>query len=184
MADTAAHLVDHVLPQVPVRQGVLSLPFELRYRLAWDGDLLSRVLAVFLRVVFAWYRRQARRQGHPGGRGGAVTVLQRYGSALHLNPHLHVLVPDGVWVPGADGTPTSVAVDPRSDQDVPHVVEQTAQRVVGLLQRRGLLDEDRPDPLAQEEPLRAALTAASVQGRVATGPRAGPRRRRRRAGLC
>ncbi len=33
MADTAAHLVDRVLPEVPVRQWVLSLPFSLRYRL-------------------------------------------------------------------------------------------------------------------------------------------------------
>jgi hypothetical protein len=59
MADTAAHLVDQVLPPVPVRQWVLSLPFELRYRLAWDGGLLSRVLAAFLRVVLGWYRTQA-----------------------------------------------------------------------------------------------------------------------------
>jgi hypothetical protein len=39
MADTAAHLVDPVLPPVPVRQWVLSLPFELRYRPAWDRNL-------------------------------------------------------------------------------------------------------------------------------------------------
>ena len=30
MAQTAAHLVDHVIPQVPVRQWVLSLPIPLR----------------------------------------------------------------------------------------------------------------------------------------------------------
>jgi hypothetical protein len=35
MVDTAARLVDEVLPPVPVRQWVLSLPFEIRYRLAW-----------------------------------------------------------------------------------------------------------------------------------------------------
>ena len=38
MADTAAHLVDRVLPQVPIRQWVLSLPFALRYRLASIED--------------------------------------------------------------------------------------------------------------------------------------------------
>jgi hypothetical protein len=31
MDETAAHLVDHVFPQVPVRQWVLSLPKRLRY---------------------------------------------------------------------------------------------------------------------------------------------------------
>jgi hypothetical protein len=34
MADLAAHLVDRVIPDVPVRQWVLSFPFELRFRLA------------------------------------------------------------------------------------------------------------------------------------------------------
>src|SRR5213596_807259 len=44
MADTAAHLVDRVLPKVPVRQWVLSLPFALRYRLAYDARLVRDVL--------------------------------------------------------------------------------------------------------------------------------------------
>ena len=40
MADTAAHLLDRVFPEVPVRQWVLSLPFALRYRLAYDKSLV------------------------------------------------------------------------------------------------------------------------------------------------
>ena len=48
MAERAAHLVDHVIPDVPVRQWVLSLPDPLRYRLAWDHDLCRRVSAVFV----------------------------------------------------------------------------------------------------------------------------------------
>ena len=56
MSATAAHLVDHVVPAVPVRQWVLSLPMPLRFRLAWDGDLCRDVLAIFLSAVFAYYR--------------------------------------------------------------------------------------------------------------------------------
>ncbi|MFH1807623.1 MAG: transposase zinc-binding domain-containing protein, partial [Pseudomonadota bacterium] len=37
MNESAALLVEHVLPPVPVRQWVLTLPIELRYRLAYDG---------------------------------------------------------------------------------------------------------------------------------------------------
>ena len=58
MADTAAHLVDNVFPHVPVRQWVLSLPIEIRYRLAYDKKLTSDVLAVFLRVVRGWYKKK------------------------------------------------------------------------------------------------------------------------------
>ncbi|MBM2849512.1 MAG: hypothetical protein HW418_2454 [Anaerolineales bacterium] len=35
MTERAAHLVDDVLPPVPVRQWVLTLPYRLRYLLAW-----------------------------------------------------------------------------------------------------------------------------------------------------
>jgi hypothetical protein len=73
-------------------------------------ELLSAVLAVFQRVVQGWYRRQAKAQGHPGGRCGAVTFVQRFGSSINLNPHLHVLMLDGVYVggEGGDGSTPSI----------------------------------------------------------------------------
>ena len=43
MAQTAAHLVDHIIPQVPVRQWVLSLPIPLRYLLAAHPYLLTPI---------------------------------------------------------------------------------------------------------------------------------------------
>ena len=48
MAQTAAHLVDHVIPQVPVRQWVLSLPIPLRLLLAAQTKLVAPVLQVVL----------------------------------------------------------------------------------------------------------------------------------------
>jgi len=39
MAEQAAHLVEAVLPFVPVRQWVLTVPHRLRYRLAFDHAL-------------------------------------------------------------------------------------------------------------------------------------------------
>ena len=58
MADTAAHLVDKVFPIVPVRQLVLSLPFALRYRMAYDARLTSDVLNVFIGALFGELRRR------------------------------------------------------------------------------------------------------------------------------
>jgi hypothetical protein len=86
MADTAAHLVDRVIPEVPVRQWVLSLPFPLRYRLAYDAALTRDVLQLFVRAVFASMRRRARsRWGIRKPQCGAVTFIQRFGDALNLN---------------------------------------------------------------------------------------------------
>jgi len=67
---------------VPVRQWVLSGPFALRYRLAYDSSLLSDVLNVFLQVVFGQLRRRARQLlGLESSQCGAVTFLQRFGDA-------------------------------------------------------------------------------------------------------
>ncbi len=65
MTERAAHLVDHVFPDVPVRQWVLSLPYRLRYRLAWDHDLCRAVVAVYLRAVLGWLRRRAQLEDVP-----------------------------------------------------------------------------------------------------------------------
>lgn len=51
MAQTAAHLVDRVIPSVPVRQWVLSFPISLRYLFASNPDLLSPVLQVIHRAL-------------------------------------------------------------------------------------------------------------------------------------
>ena len=180
MADTAARLVDNVFPKsVPVRQWVLSLPLEIRYRLAYDGKLLSDVLAVFLRVVRGWYCRQAKAAGYKDVRAGSVTSCQRFGGAININPHFHVLELDGVYAnEEGKATPVFVPAADLEDEDVKNIVETTAQRVIGLLARRGILDGDQLDPLAEESPLLAGVTAASVKGMIATGERAGMRVRR------
>ena len=58
------------------------------------------------------------------------------------------------------------------------IVETSARRIIRLGTKRGLLDDTAADALADEEPVLAALTAASVRGLTATGARAGQRLRR------
>jgi hypothetical protein len=78
MAETAAHLVDHVLPVVPIRQWVLSLPYSLRTTLGYEPALLGAVLRVFVRAVSGWIRGKVREKvGRIDARDvhfGAVTL--------------------------------------------------------------------------------------------------------------
>ncbi len=67
MADTAAHLVDHVIPYVPLRQWVLSLPRKIRYILARDAKLLSRTLRIFVSEIFRDLRRRTSIRGASDG---------------------------------------------------------------------------------------------------------------------
>jgi len=178
MADTAAHLVDCVLPEVPIRQWVLTLPYPLRYRCAYNARLTSQVLQAFLRALFAELRRRARVQWDMArAQCGAVTFIQRFGSALNLNVHFHTLALDGVYTYAPDATenPRFLPLPPPSDDEVARVLSGTARRIHRLLEAR--VDGD-DDALARDDPLLALLTVASLRTRIATGPQQGERWRR------
>lgn len=173
--ERAAHLVDYVLPDVPVRQWVLTLPSRVRYALAWDHGLCRAVVAVFVRAVLGWHRRQARRRGASNGRSGAVVIVQRFGSALNLNVHLHALVLDGVFARGADDTVRFHAAPVHPAPDLMPLLVTIATRLRRLLARRGVVDGgdalDGGDPFEDDAPTLAGLAAASVRGVAALGPR-------------
>jgi hypothetical protein len=80
MNDTAAHLVDRVLPEeVPVRQWVLSLPHRYRFVIARDTALLQAVVRIFVGVVFGLLCRAAKAQGIVDPRPGCIVAVQRFG---------------------------------------------------------------------------------------------------------
>jgi len=85
MTAHAAQLVEAVLPRVPVRQWVLTLPYRLRYRLAWDHGLTRAVLGACARVLQDFYIRSAHRRGIGRGRTGMLTVIQRFGSGVNAD---------------------------------------------------------------------------------------------------
>jgi hypothetical protein len=103
MAATAAHLVEHVFPKVPVRQWVVSFPRRLRYFLHRDPVLLGRVRRCVLRTIEVALRRRCP-DAPRDSRCGAVCFVQRFGSALNAHTHLHDCLTDGVFSVGPDGT--------------------------------------------------------------------------------
>ena len=87
MAEGAALLVDEILPREPLRQWVLSVPFALRYLFATDpavmGQVLGQVLGIVTRAI-ANHLLKAAGMTRATAQTGAVTLIQRFGSALNL----------------------------------------------------------------------------------------------------
>jgi hypothetical protein len=88
MAEIAALLVDEVLPEQPVRQWVLSFPFQLRLLFASRPELMGRVLGIVYRAILTQLIQKAG-YTRKSAQTGAVTLIQRFGSALNLNVHFH-----------------------------------------------------------------------------------------------
>jgi hypothetical protein len=68
MCEGAFNLTEHVLPEVPLRQFVITMPFPLRFPLAFDGKLLGQAVRIFTDTVAGWRRARAKRAW---GRGWA-----------------------------------------------------------------------------------------------------------------
>ena len=136
----ALTLVDHVLPEVPIRQFVLTMPFPLRFPLAFDGKLLGQVLRIFTDTVASNYHKRLADRGIPSGQYGAVTVIQRANSDLRCNPHVHEIFLDGVYAPDRDGKGFMFHPAPAPTQaDVEAIVERASKRILRFLQRRGVI---------------------------------------------
>ena len=111
---------------------------------------------------------------------GAVTLIQRFGSAANLNIHVHCLLLDGVYRRGTDGEPVFVEVPAPADEALQAVLHKIITRTMKLLARRGVLVEEEgstyvADSDADSDEARALrpLQAAACTYRIAFGPRAG-----------
>jgi hypothetical protein len=194
MAQMAAHLVECVIPWVPTRQWVVSVPIPLRYWTASSQDLTATVYTIIRTTIAQYYVNQAVTRGVPRGKmhPGSVTFIQRFGSALNLNVHSHLLFLEGVFRDCTDQgrKPRFLAGEPPTDTDIADVIQKISRRVIRKLRHLGYLEagiDDAvatgSDPLLSHEPALARTMAASVQQRVAYGERAGQQVRRIGAGF-
>jgi len=179
MAEAAAHLVEHVLPLVPYRQFVVSFPIPLRYWLNTNKKLFAKIQNLVLAEVHRFYEDKAEAAGINDPTPGSIAFTQRWGSALNLNPHLHILCPDGVYTRVA-GQVRFRNIDPITEQEVAATVERIALKVMRYLQKKGYLDKDGEvvtnptmDELFQTSEALILATQSSIAGKIAFGPNAG-----------
>ncbi len=140
MADSAALLVDEILPHQPMRQWVLSVPFPLRFLFASNPKAMSRVLGIVYRTIATHLTRKA---GYTitSAHTGAVTLIQCFGGALNLNIHYHMLFLDGVYSADNSWLRFRQVKAPTSNELI-HLTHTIAHRVARCLERQGLLERD------------------------------------------
>jgi hypothetical protein len=188
-AQTAAHLVERVIPWAPTRQWVVSVPIPLRYWMATSKELTAKVHTSIRTTIGQYYVNQAvtrgieRQKAHPG----SVTFIQRFGSVLNVNVHFHFVFLEGVYLDrtGQGRTPRFLKGEPPSDADIAAVLQKISRRVICMLRRLGYLETGIDaamatgyDPLLDDAPELARTMAASVTQRIAFGERAGQQVRR------
>lgn len=180
MADSAALLVDEILPHQPMRQWVLSVPFPLRFLFASNPKVMSRVLGIVYRAIATHLTHKAGFT-KPTAQTGAVTLIQRFGGALNLNIHFHMLFLDGVYIGDSHGHPLKFRSikNPTKDELI-KLTHTIAHRVARHLVRQGLVERDIGNVYLTPEAMDASdddpsnqLLGSSITYRIAVGPQQG-----------
>ena len=149
MCDEGANITDRILPNVPVRQWVLSLPIELRGLAATKPDVVTALGRIFAEEIA---RRAKRPAGVDGAETGAVSFPQRFGGSLNLHIHFHSLAVSGVFEKLAAGSVRFHATSPPASSNVAEVVTRVHDRAVLWLRRHGYLDERSAEERSNEAP--------------------------------
>jgi ribosomal protein S27E len=180
MADSAALLVDEILPHQPMRQWVLSAPFPLRFLFASDPKIMTNALAIIYRTIATHLTHKAGFT-KPSTQTGAVTLIQRFGSALNLNIHFHMLFLDGVYIDSKHGHHMHFRrVKASTCQELTKLTHTIAHRLGRYLERQGLLERDTGDSYLTAQAVDAPgddpshhLLGHSITYRIAMGPQQG-----------
>jgi rRNA maturation protein Nop10 len=180
MVDSAALLVDEVLPHQPMRQWVLSVPFPLRFLFASNPKAMTGALGIVYRAISTHLAHKAG-FAKPLVQTGAVTLIQRFGSALNLNIHFHMLFLDGVYIDGSNRHPVRFRrVKAPTRGELVQLTHTIAHRVARYLERQGLLERDTgniyltPEAVdASDEDPSNQLLGSSITYRIAVGPQQG-----------
>jgi len=155
---------------------VLSFPFPLRFLFASRPAIIGRVLGIVYRCIATHLVEQAGLTKKKA-QTGAVTLVQRFGSALNLNIHFHMLFLDSVYVDQADGAGRFYRVSAPSGQELTQLAHTIAQRVGRFLERQGLLERDAENSYlagdaVDDDPM-SQLLGHSITYRIAVGSQAG-----------
>lgn len=179
MSERSIHLIEKVLPWVPMRQWVLSIPFELRYWMAADPALLKRVNRIVIQEIDNAIRRKMRDLGFASGEGGQVSFLQRAGGSVNMNLHWHILAIDGFYTVDDKNSLCFHRIPELKNQELEKVLTRVSKRVIKHLRKIGKLAGVDEQPIDEEaSDLFSHIKGSSVMGRIALGERAGQRVRR------
>ena len=179
-AETAAHLIDNVLPMTRYRQVVITLPFALRLWCATNRDLFAKVYHTIKEALQRKLISKAEEIGIKKPVTGFIAFVHNWNSALALSPHFHILVMDAAFEGMGERAMIPRRLSEWKSIDLEEIIHEVVVKIVKHLQKKGYLNDQEEvaghptldDLFADHEDLVSALSA-SLHNRRTIGACAG-----------
>ncbi len=144
MVKTAAHLLENVIPHIPIRQWVISFPLRIRHYL-----LEHKILQDILEIVVDEIRQTvlACSPDVPNAQIGAISFLQNFGATLNLHPHIHLIVSDGVFFTENELQQLEFREVILTENDISTTQEHIRKRILRFFSKKGLFSREETEKM-------------------------------------
>jgi hypothetical protein len=146
MDETAANLIENLIPAIPIRQWVISFPKRIRHFLQTDA-ILQEVLRIVVDEVRKRIISCSPEVSDP--KFGAISFIQRFGNTLNLHPHFHLVVADGVFEIENETFKFYDAF--LTPDDIANTQDHIHKRILKLFARRGWIEKDEVEKMLTYE---------------------------------
>jgi hypothetical protein len=136
---------------------------------------MSKALAIVYRAIANHLVKKAGLT-HKAAQTGGITLIQRFGSALNLNVHFHMLLLDGVYTTNRHGKQRFQYVHAPLSSELNSLLYTISQRIARYLERQGLLERDMEQSyltLDEDDDSLGTLQGYSITYRIAVGAQQG-----------
>lgn len=145
MVETAAHLIDNVLPRLAFRQFVISFPMRIRHYLK-----THKILQAVIKIVVDEIRKTliACSPSTSNPQIGSISFIQHFGNTLNYHPHFHMIVADSIFS-GESGLEFHEAT--LTQDDIIDTQEAIQKRVLRYFSKFKFFDKDEIEKMLSYE---------------------------------
>ena len=91
-------VMDEIIREVPMRHVIFTIPVVLRKNFFWHREHLNVLSRLAWRSLKTFMQTTLKSDGIPG----AIQSIETHGNFLSLNPHVHILITDGLFCDNGD----------------------------------------------------------------------------------
>jgi len=133
----SVHLTDDVLAEVPHRQFVFTIPKRLRLYFRYNRELLGELVHAAWETVSEIYSEEvAVGEVFPA----MIAGIQTFGDLINWHPHIHAIVPEGVFLSSGTFCPIDTVTDEM-------FCNRWQEKVFRFLKKAGLIDDEVIDSM-------------------------------------